>query len=370
MPAKPKILSPLEQRLALYGFAFVQVAPGTSIDPDTWGLPELQLLKPHKHGKEWKTIFGSCRKFDQSNRAPVISPSLTSLNRIRRQDPYRPLVFCQTAFQRKPKPQTLKRLQIKKSPVTRLLAGTDGTDALYWINHWPEPEPVWVEALKGRTVHPLAALAQSQQTRNPHHQFWLREDGRLVEQLHLFHSYRPAPKKEVFSQERRNYDHQFKKQYKCVTGLTYVFSKKANTLKWFARDCRRLLGNRVCCWWYPALPDPGDPLIHFVLVKDSAIRFQQLPRPGNQVHMDGNGNNLAFRHIRLQGKSSCNWKSNRVPSARAIYVLQGKALVFWETNLGWISQETCQLPPKDRSEAFRQRAQTLALLFQTPASGF
>jgi hypothetical protein len=169
------------------------------------------------------------------------------------------------------------------------------------------PEPV----VAGYIRHPLAAMVARAKKRNPASLFWIQEDGRLLEQPHLFRAYRP-PKGEVLDRERHEHEQRFRRLFAFRSGIRVICAGSEETLAWFRRDAVRLLDRRTCFRRFPEMPDPRDPLRHFVLALDREIRFASVDRAATIHHLDGDEQTRRYRMLRFTGKGKPRWQNTPV----------------------------------------------------------
>ena len=350
-----EILNPLQQRLFLYRFAVVQIAPGSTASPGGWGLPGLQWLNPFRNRHNWRSMFPECLPFSNLTGYPVASPSLPALCRLRLRQPRRPLVFLQTAFEPLRRNPQLKGLIRPAHSVTKILAPEDPIQPLFWLDGRPDRNVTLLECYREMGNHPREEYMRKIERRNPGLLILVREDGELLLQPNLFDPFNRG--KNPLSYERRihGFDQRLGKTLAALRGRFFVFSKKRERLEWFRRDGLRALGIRACFWRYPTQPDPRDPLTHFILVQDSKIRFQRLNPRIPQLHLDGDSRTLRYRTVRSQTLGSGDWFSPKPPEAFARFEVEHRCLTFAFGEDGWRSHACDTKNAPDKTGLFRQR---------------
>jgi len=299
-------LNPIQQRLFLYRFAYVHLAPGLILDPAAWGLHGLQAL-PGEQDPGWRFALQACRPYSPVVPEAVISPSLRILNRLRRLQPQRPLILCRTAFEDPPAADRLRRLPARRSGWTEFLAPSDATRPLFWLCERPAAMGDQIAASRLYPDHPYRARIEILRKACPASDWWVQEDGSAVEQLKLFcrnqDDYPPTP----FRDECGRYDDAFRRQLGHPAPSCYVFSRNPVRLAWFRRDCRRLLPAATFCWNYPDLPDRRDPLRHFLLIADHAVKHRRLEQRLPCLHLDGDNQRCHYRSARLGLLGTAAW---------------------------------------------------------------
>ncbi len=356
-----EILNPLQQRLFLYGFAYVQLDPFHPIDENTWRIPGLQALIEPSCFHGWCGVLGRCRTFSNDTLHPVISPSLRGLTRLRKRFPRRPLILCQTAYDPVIPPARLRSLVQGKYRVTNLLKRDDPLQPLYWIGSRPRPKGAEVLAWRGVQRHPYERLRMRLARERPQSHFWFQEDGRLLEQPSLFDRHPPKEPDASFRACLDRFEELFRKRFSSFRGSAYLFSKHRAKLAWIKRDCLRLMGRRISCWSFPAMPDPQDPLTHFILIRDHQIRLTRLERNLPCFHLDGGDRRLRFRSYRVAERPDPRWVVESQPRTLAYHRVQGRELVFWLTSGGWQSQACTATGATRRDRLFAQNLEMLGL---------
>ncbi|MDJ0836160.1 MAG: hypothetical protein QNK37_06550 [Acidobacteriota bacterium] len=356
------MLDPLRQRLLLYRFAVVQLDPHLILEPEDWQLNRLQYLPGPYERHYWDQVLGRCESFRTLSNDPVISPSLSVLAKVRAERPDRPLIFCRTAFEPTVSRHSTHHLPRPADPVTGMLQSGDPWLPLYRVALREQAPLPHIKAYHPSRPHPLARIHRAFQQYDPHALLTLREDGQSQAQSHLF--YRPVGPFLLpgeLMRLRHLHDHAFRKQLSDLRGRYYIFANKKEPLDWFRRDCKRLLPAHVFCWDYPEGPDPRDPLTHFILVPDAAIRFAVLNPKIHGFSLDGDGHRDLYRLVRWPAVGDPDWFSDGQAEARAEYRVRGEVLTFHRNGRGWFCQRSPEAA-RDKSVEFQQRLNALKLL--------
>lgn len=352
-------LNPLQQRLFLYGFTYVQMDPFSPIDEDTWQIPGLQSLLEPRFFHGWCGILRRCRPFSETAHQPVISPSLRGLLRLRQRSPLRPLILCQTAFEPVFPAAKLRHLARPNRQLGKLLDRNDPLHPLYWVGCRPRLLGREVRAWSGLERHPFEELLMRLVREHPQSQIWIQEDGRLLEQPSLFATHRKSPPTTSFRRQLAHFEGLFREQWAGFKGSAYVFSRSRARLAWFRRDCLRLLGTRICCWPFPCMPDPRDPLPHLILVRDQHVRLTRLERVLPCYFLDGEERRNLFRQYRVGNRKGPRWIAETEPRTAATHRTQGRELVFWLTEHGWQSQSSGGSALAHKDELFAQHLEMM-----------
>ena len=352
--------NPIQQRLFLYRFAFLHLDPVVGLCPELLSLPGLQYLPGNRDLQQWDRLLQGCFPFTELGNGAVISPSLTALLRLRKYQPMRPLIFCCTAFEPLRSTSYLARLVRRCHPVTWLLH--DATDPLFWVSPRQEATVTRVEAYLGKSPHPLKQLADLLRQHVPESLIIIREDGLLLEQGNLFVSRPPLQTPEKLVRSRINHEASFREQFSRHNGACYLFSSTGERLEWFRRDCTRLLDARVYCWNFPERPDPRDPLVHFILAPDAAIRFTSLDARLPGLHLDGTQRHFHYRETRRSGGGRPHWLERKRVEAYARFPSKQGSMLFYYCGKKWRCHGGPSEVVQDRSLAFAQRLEALNLL--------
>jgi len=355
-------LNPLQQRLLLYGFAYVQLDPRQPTTVQDWGLPGLQLAPVGAGAESWRRRLLGCTRWSETAAYPVASPAIALLRRIRRRQPWRPLILVRTAFESANLSRHLGALAWPRPDVAGFLTDGDAARPLRWLRAWPEPEGEMATAYAERAEHPRRAWARLCVRRRPQSRFLVCEDGSLLEQMALFGARSRLRPPAGWRAASAAFDAAFIGQFAGRRGVCRVMAEDRASLAWFARDCRRLLGPSAHCWRWPHTPDARDPLTHFILTADRDIRFAALDPSAPSFHLDGNASRRRYRAARIQRPAGeLGWRAAAQPAARAHITMNAKRLTFWRTAEGWISAPAAADAP-DESEALRQRLMGLRAL--------
>ena len=357
------VLNPLQQRLFLYGFAYIKIDPFFPIDPEQWGQGSLQYLPASSRKASWRHLFCYCDLYQSHRASPVVSPSLKGLLELRRLFPRRPLIFCRTAFEPEPKSGALRRLWGPRGWLPRLLHAEDGIEPLHWLAKRDYGPFCPVRAYERFPMHPLGMLWRRLKNRRPHSAFTIQEDGLIAEQPDLFHPQKRFEVPAGFERSRTQLDASLREQLESLRGRYRVFAQNREMLEWFRRDCVRLLGCRFRCRPFPYVPDPADPHTHFVLVPDSRLRFQRLSRGWGSLHLDGDRMRRYFREYRLSDSGAPSWWAESPVTARAQWRSSAGVLTFFKCRKAWRSWDGRDLAVADRGEEFARRAAAIRALF-------
>lgn len=354
-------LDPLRQRLRLYRFAGVHVLSGEPLSPLRWGLPHLEACRGNRH---WAETFRDCRPYRAGSEAPVLAGDLASLQRIRIRHPKRPLIFVQSAFERLRKPKTLARLCRAEHPVTELLDPHDFACPLFWLDRWPSGQTTTLQVYGHFDDHPLRAKLDFLRRHHPGCRFTIREDGLILEQLPLFQATPHKPVPSLFDRHERGFSRALAHQLKPFRGIHYVLATNSERLRWFQRDCLRVLGNRCHCWNFPEAPDPRDPLLHFVLASDRAIRHARLDGRYPLLHLDGNRRHWHYRQARhcLDQPGLMAWCAPPIDQTLAWLDVRGEQWCFEYRQDAWHCAARPHPNGENRSADFHTRLQALARL--------
>ena len=363
-------LNPIQQRLYLYRFAYVHLAPGLVLDHKSWNLSGLQCLQRERE-PGWRRALKACRPFSVSATTTVISPSLVALSRLRQEQPYRPLIYCRTAFEEPPRMNRLRRLVMRRPGTTEFLAPSDATRPIFWLCDRPREHGNKVAALNLFPQHPYLARAQILKRSRPSSDWLLREDGVAVEQLSLFDPIEHGHCGDAYSQECTLFDQSFRRDTTGRSGRTYVFAANAARLAWFRRDCRRLLPAGTFCWEFPQVPDPRDSLRHYILIVDKAVKHRRLESGLPCLHLDGTTQQHYYRNARLGRLSPASWfgKGDVVAWACMKPSRDDKvALIFQQgrdesAKVAWFSQDGSSLKGVGRIGDLCRRRAALSLIF-------
>ena len=352
--------NPLQQRLFLYRFALLHIDPIVGLCPQFLALPGLQYLRGNRDLEQWDRLLQGCYPFSELGDTAVISPSLTSLLRLRKYQPLRPLILCRTAFEPVKAKGYMNKLVRRCHPITWLL--NDATNPIYWLSPRGQSSVDRVQAYVGRSRHPLEVLARLLREYLPESLIITREDGLILEQGNLFVSRPPLCTPDHLARSRLKHEITFRDQFQQQSGACYLFSARSDRLDWFRRDCTRLLDARVFCWNYPEQPDPRDPLVHFILVPDAAIRFASLGPLLPALHLDGTEKQLHYRAVRRSPGGRPRWMElERVDAFARFPSKQGSMLFYFRDN-SWFCQGGPSDVVEDRSQEFRERLEALNLL--------
>lgn len=353
-----EVLNPIQQRLFLYNFAYVQIDPFGSMDTTPWDLPGLQFIPPSGQGNEWRRLFSGLDPYSPVTHYPVISPSLAALRNIRRHQPTRRMIFCQTAFEPVISTKKLVRLNGLNNKLARVLNEADPFRPLYYIGDWPNPDHSWFPPYRRFDRHPMARALKITRAANPESRFFVQEDGTLAQQCSLFSRTDPFEDDAEYRRERENFEHQFRTRIGELEAGAFVFARDKELLAWFRRDSTRLLGKRHYCWAFPQLPDHRDPLCHLILICDGDARFSNLEPRFPQIHLDGGPRDLRYRQMRFITPGQPRWQSRVTPDAAAIFNGGEHQMIFYKTDHGWFSQDTGNEAP-DSNEMFAWRVDML-----------
>lgn len=332
-------MSPLEQRLRLYRFAYVQIDPTCPFETP-WLREAPQWVGPESRRTLWSQVLGSLPTVNFLASGPVVAPSPVLLAHVRRRQPDRPLILCQTPFEPVYAPSRLRSLIRVNHWIPSVLWRGDATDLLFWGRSPEAARTKQLSIFLNIRAHPLRALwhllAQQVERWVLFDRFFLREDGHIEEQLPLFGrpsriSQNPADGVQL------RYDAAFKAAIEASLRRTYVFSSASESLAWFARDVVRLLPSSAHVRSFPHHPDPSDPQTFFVTVRDSAIRFARLDGLYAQIHLDWNTRSVAFRRYRMKAEGCTRWRCLRATRAVEFLDIEGQRWCFHLTERGWQS---------------------------------
>lgn len=351
-------LTPIVQRLRLYGFAVVMIHPACPIRPYRWGITELQAQGAHG---PWAPLLAQCFPFRSLGLAPVISPSLRLLLKIRMTQPKRPLIYARSAFDADAPTHSLRKLITRNNLLSRATASGDGFYPLYWGPCPPATCGQTLMAYANIEKHPLQDLAQWYQAQNPNLTVSHQEDGQPLLQLPLFERANLSPVPEPLLVAQRILDCRFLEQYARLPHRCYIIANSPQWLAWFRNDCIRLLGPQICLWGYPQHPDEGDPLQHFILTTDRQIRFQTLQWRYGILHLDGERRHHFYRSCRISSGHG-HWVAASQAKVGATYNGGDALYQFVRTGDGWYSAGDSQETREDASSSFEERVNMLARL--------
>lgn len=342
------LLNPLQQRLLFYRFAVVEIEPQRAISPARWGLPYLQRLGDRAG---WKRLLANCLPFRELGQEAVISPSLAALRAVRRCQPRRPLILCRAAFETMAMQSTLQPLIRRGHPLCKLMSREDATTSLHWLSEMPQPAGTEVNAYQSLKEHPLKQMRQHRLSINPASSYSYREDGMLLEQLALFSASKPVTKFEALLQLLAALERDYRHQLSRIRHHWYVFAQDRELLKWFRRDCLRLLPLRHRCLDHPNEPHPADPFTYYLLVHDPQVKLARLREGLPCLHLDGNPRKRLYRAIR-QASGLPDWVSTRTPRISARYVTTRGVFRFQRRQAGWCCHNGGPEAEQDESSAF------------------
>ena len=326
-------VSPILQRLLLYGFAYVQVDPEHSCGALAWRLAGLSFAGQNQK-RPWPFFNGLA--VNRADEAPLASSSLSVLKRARQLRPNRPLIYCQTPFEQWTPPNRLKRLLAWRRPVTSVLHPEDPFRPLLFMGPVPAGAKR-LDAYRRFDEHPYRGLFSQAVARCPTSRFFVREDGSLAEQLDLF---APAPAwrpNADFEKRRDLFAACFRQQIVNIESGAYLFARDRDRLEWFRRDCVRCLSRRTVVWDFPAMPDRDDPLRHLMLVHDPLIRRGRLAPHYPSLHLDGDAQSIRYRQARFPSQATPGWQSLTQARAKASVILDGCAFRFEQLDDDWFS---------------------------------
>lgn len=329
---------PVTQRLELYGFAWVQVDPTRPIEPWRWGLGDLQ--KGHA-GENWEFLFKNCKPFNPVSSLPVISPSLPWLKNLRAENPLRPLLFCQTAFESWPRLGHVKALPIRET--FPFLNRDDAWRPLQWAS-LPEAHPQLVLD-EYEQKHPREQLFQLLLEANPEGTQWFQEDGRIAIQQSLFgtttalFNWQKLANTEALQQEVTDV-------LRTLSGSWLVCAMKRERWRYFSQDlCRHRRGQYFLREELVApYKEMRGPLL--VFAEHSSLRWGDLRCKGWPViHLDGKSLEHHYRVLRVGESRMPSWNWDEPVRGSAHWVLGRKTFTFQLTDSGWRSPVTSEALP-------------------------
>lgn len=355
------LLNPLKQRLFLYCFATVRISPREPLQPKLWGLANLQHLLHNRAVTEWEALLQACRPFQWRHQAPVISPSIRELCRLRAAQPRRPLILCRTLGEHFPKNIPLHKLARRNQTLCRMVDLRDPLHPLDWTPIFLSTNPnlQWLEAYNTEHGHP-GTLAMALLRKNISHGFVdITEDGAFVIQENLFRQDPVVSLDDLFGVQRQALGQALQEALRRFPGHSYV-TASMERLQWFRRDCLRYGGPFVQCLDYPQHPHPKDPQTTFILINNQQMRFARLEaRP--LLCADHVLRLCDYRAARLPARSPPQWVERRQPLGQACLRLEGRDLQFIKTSSGWWSRAGPVHAP-NRSGDFHQRLAALQWL--------
>jgi len=332
-------LSPLLQRLHLYFFAYAQIDPTCPLQ-EKWKLGNPQWVGSESRRARWRGVLGPLKPMNPMGPCPVCSDSAQALRKVRQKQPSRPLILCQTPFEPLLPKSKLRGLAHHPNWITPVLWTADPTDVLLWGQELQNLNTKYTAPFLKSEVHPLRRLWQRlKRHHDPRvfsHRFGLREDGRIEDQLPLFEATSTC---DISTIEKTlvTHDAAFLAAVKNAKRRSYIFSRSATSLAWFARDVTRLLGPSFHTTIFPQLPDSRDPQSFFVLVKDASIAFSRLLPDCGSLHLDWQPQSLAFRRYRMMPNGTATWRGLRTPVAMDRLEYGGFHWSFHKTANGWQS---------------------------------
>ncbi len=353
-----KPLNPIQQRLFLYAFARVDLDPLNPSARSRWGLPGLQGCFVGSDAPSWRQSLPPVQDFSSATTAPVISNSIGFLKDVRRRQPQRPLILARTAFEPLTKDQTLRSLISIRHPIAGLAHPSDPLKPLYMLGDVPGRLPR-IQVLD--KPHPRAKALRDATISKPLSQFTPTEEGAILEQPWLFSPRGFWQPEARFWEMSEMYDRQLLSELTTLQKGAIFVAKDPELLAWMRRDCTRLLSKRYCCWNFPEMPDPRDPLIHFIFATDRSLRFERLDKRLQIRCLDGGFREQQYRAIRSQPANPPKWRHMGHAIAGAKMVYRGCGLFFYKNQEGWFSGDGPVSVP-DQSPEFQQRADTLQAL--------
>lgn len=298
---------PLLQRLLIHGFATVQMAPWQRLPPQDWRVPGLQALPGRQ--PVWRRALAACQPYSDYVDAAVISPSWQRLRSTRKRQPNRSLIYCQSPFERPLPARHVRQLCKGNRPAAWWFCADDPQRVLFWLDRLPVPVERIFPPRQQFPVHPWQRCLQTLRQCSSVSDFWPREDGRIVQQMHVFAPW-PAPREEPTTRTARaTYDRCFTQYLRTLRGHHVVCAKSRRALLWFGRDVQRLGSVNDGSVWAPNWPDRRDPRRLFVLVDDARLRYTALPYYWPILHLDGESRTWRYRAARLPGTGGVAWRS-------------------------------------------------------------
>lgn len=322
------MMNPLVQRLKLYGFALVQVDPRRPINPYAWELPGLQAVVTGQH---WKGLVSQCLPFSKLSEAPVLARSGAVLEKLRKRQPKRPLIWCQTAFE-KPPQGTFWRKLLHSKPLPFVVSKDPG-----WPLLWVPPHPVNPPDLMMPypLKHPLLKRLRVFQKTYPEHRFWLEEDGELALQYNLFEAHQPQ-----LNGWQRELDRcegaVLKDMTEKLQSPHLVVTHRAETLEMFRMDMVRWWGKRFCLQrgQIPEIQAAFGRLL--VLVTDTELRWAAPAFRGwPVVHLGGSTWQRKYRMLRVSEPREPGWCSHETLLGEASLMGERGMMRFHRSSYGW-----------------------------------
>ncbi|CAM2067836.1 hypothetical protein SCOR_20825 [Sulfidibacter corallicola] len=354
------LMNPLDMRLALHRFAWVQLDVRVPLFPWDWGLDAFEVVMPSRSAPSWLSVLKRCRDVRPGSHRPVIGIDLKDLNRIRIREPSRPLVFLQTPFERAPPIRALRRLA-GPSPFPGLCWEGDGLQPLYWLPARPTKIGDCLEAYRGMSVHPAARMKARLQATASNVTCWYGEAGELWVQPSLLSPWNLL-RVDDLRENRQTLARRFRDELGDFEGAAWVLAASNDRLAWFRRDCLRVLGPRFRCVAFPDLPDPRDRQPHFVMATDARIRFADLRR-FPILHADGDAARRRYRHARAVALGPGKWIALSEPRRWGRVRWNRCILTLWSTPRGW----SCAPAVREENEAgwvdLGERIRALSELF-------
>lgn len=351
-------LSPIMQRLKLYGFATVMLHPRCKVNPQRWGILDLQALALQR---PWQGLFSDCLDYRPLGLAPVISHSLQKLITIRHRQPLRPLIYARTAFAKETTANHLRKLVTYRNLLAHATAKDDCLQPLYWGPTIPSANGQTLLAYAHIQDHPLHERKLWYIKNTPGLAVVEQEDGQPLLQFPLFSGVPSLKSPQHLETAQQILDCRFLEHYANLPAHCYILAEDKSRLLWFRQDCIRLLGPRVCLWNYPQHPDPRDPLQHFILTCDRQIRFDALQDHFGILHLDGTHRHYLYRSARMTS-GNAHWVAIHQSHTGATYHGGDALYQFVHNGQSWYSTENARSPSADASEHFEERVLMLAHL--------
>jgi len=322
--------SPIAQRCALYGYAYVQLLP-----LGDWITPWLPATVRRSRERRRITVFDSW--LDRlgivrlTGPGPILSYHLSTLVRERRRHPSRPLILIQPLFQSPYAPSRLCKLRATRTNLHDLLWEHD--DAYPLVFGPPSPESPQVRTYDPPD-HPLRDLWQRRDQWADQCSLDLRDDGRIECQLHLFARQNRLPSIDPDDQSRLDsYAHRF------ISSLPLpatVLARSRASQAWFARDCLRVLGPYFPCAFIRECEHPPTGV---GLVCDGDIRYEANLQHQTWVYLDRGPRRHLYRLHRLAQANTHTWLSAPVLDQTQRH-WSGRVWTFHRTAQGWRSMLT------------------------------
>ena len=323
---------PLHQKLAIYDFAILEWEPLSQ--PQTMPEPLPQWFQSGS-SQAWLFLKSRLPDYRPYSPNPVISPSLKALSRLRQVDPVRPLIWLRTPFERPPTVAMIRKLVHRDHPLAAALHERDLVEPLRLLSDRPRAHQILLRT--GETIHPYRALQRLAGHYNPQTQLIIREDGRLLEQTHLSSPYQPWSLTKNQIQRMEAFDHQLGAILAQAPRGAYVCAQDPQDLAWFERDLIRLFGSRAIIRHNHQPTDNRDPLPCWMLISDTALRFQRLESGRPIVHLNGTPRLQQYRTQRYGPTGEVRLCEQRTILAAAVTSIKGKRFNLIKTNRGWES---------------------------------